>query len=273
MRSAIRRHPSLIWITLMGCLLVGSHAGARAGLAEGEARGYPVLRDAQGRKLADGEFVQWLEGGRLRVSIVYDFGDGRRVEERAVLRQQPLAQETWSWRETRGTTVLRRYEVNIGRGQARAEKLGEDGRETWTEHVDADPARTFAGIGFSYAVRQSRSRLREGEVVELETVGFTPKPRAVKVEIAHAGVDRMSMGGRTLRGDRFVIHPKLPWLADLFVDVPDATIWLITPPPAGFLRFEGPLAEPDDPIVRIDLLPGGPSGPARPVGARASTRR
>jgi hypothetical protein len=232
-----------------------------------------VLRDSQGRKLANGEFVQWLERGRLHVSIVYDFGDQRRIEEGAVLRQQPLAQEEWSWRETRGTTVLRRYEVNIGRRQARAEKLGENGRETWTDELDADPGRTFAGIGFSYAIRHLRSRLLEGEVVELRTVGFTPKPRAVNVEISHAGVDRMSMGGRTIPGDRFVIHPTLPWLADLFVDVPDATIWLINPPPAGFLRFEGPLAEPEDPIVRIDLLPGGPSGPARPVGARASTPR
>jgi len=33
-------------------------------------------------------------------------------------------------------------------------------------------------------------------------------------------------------------------------------------PPAGFLRWEGPLALPDDPMVRVDLLPGGQSGPA-----------
>jgi hypothetical protein len=33
----------------------------------------------------------------------------------------------------------------------------------------------------------------------------------------------------------------------------------------GFLRFEGPLAEPGDPIVRVDLPPGEPSEAASPV--------
>jgi hypothetical protein len=46
--------------------------------------------------------------------------------------------------------------------------------------------------------------------------------------------------------------------------VPDAHIWLTTPP-AGFLRYEGALAEPGDQLVRIDLLPGGLSEAARPV--------
>jgi len=35
--------------------------------------------------------------------------------------------------------------------------------------------------------------------------------------------------------------------------------------PAAFLRWEGPLAEPDDSIVRVDLLPGEPSEDAAPT--------
>jgi hypothetical protein len=73
------------------------------------------------------------------------------------------------------------------------------------------------------------------------------------------------MDGRTIRGEHYIVHPKLPVIADLFVDVPDAHIWLTSPGPATFLRWEGPLAEPDDPIARVDLLPGGASGPAVPV--------
>ena len=57
----------------------------------------------------------------------------------------------------------------------------------------------------------------------------------------------------------------------LFVKVPDSTIWLTTPP-AGFLRFEGAMAEPGDQIVRVDLLPGGTSEAAIPV-ATSGTRR
>ena len=70
--------------------------------------------------------------------------------------------------------------------------------------------------------------------------------------------------GRTIPADHFIVHPKIPAIAKLFVKVPDAHIWLTTPP-AGFLRYEGALAEPGDQLVRIDLLPGGPSEAARPV--------
>jgi hypothetical protein len=80
-------------------------------------------------------------------------------------------------------------------------------------------------------------------------------------------VDELRMADRTLKGDRFVIHPHLPWIADLFVDLPDGRLWLTSQTPAGFLRSEGPLAEASDPLVRVDLLPGGSSGPARPVNS------
>ena len=111
-----------------------------------------------------------------------------------------------------------------------------------------------------------------GERIELGTIGFTPKPRRVSVEVFHGGLDEMRMAGRTLRGDRFVIHPKIPWIADFFIDVPDTNLWLTNPGPAGFLRMEGPLVEPDDPIVRIDLLPGGESGPAKQAAEKRSLK-
>ena len=80
----------------------------------------------------------------------------------------------------------------------------------------------------------------------------------------------MEMAGRRLKGDHFVVHPELPAIAKLFVRVPDTQIWLTNPAPAGFLRWEGPVAEPSDPIVRVDLLSGDESGPAQPVKSSES---
>src|SRR5437016_5316116 len=75
---------------------------------EGAAHGFPVLRDTDGRKLADGEFTQWMEDGRLRIKIRYDFSNARRVEERASFRPQPeLVQEEWSWSETKAGATER----------------------------------------------------------------------------------------------------------------------------------------------------------------------
>ena len=88
--------------------------------------------------------------------------------------------------------------------------------------------------------------------------------RGRKVELSYGGRDRIRTSGGDVTGERFIVHPKLPFLADLFVDVPDARIWMTTAP-ATFLRWEGPMVEPDGPITRVDGLPGEPSGPATPL--------
>ena len=85
--------------------------------------------------------------------------------------------------------------------------------------------------------------------------------------ISHGGVDRMKMSGRSLKGDRFTIHPEIPFIAKFFVNVPDTKVWLTNPAPAGFLRWEGPIVLPTDPMVRVDLLSGEKSGPAEPTGS------
>lgn len=239
---------------------------------EGTARGYPVLRDASGKKLADGDFVQWIEGDRLHVKIVYT-GRGHRIEESTVFRQRPqLAQDSWRWREDRNGALVRQFAVNFGAGTATAEKLDKGKMEKWSEQIDVEPGRTFAGFGFTMAIKAVRARLLRGEAIELQAIGFTPKPKRVAVAITHGGVDRLRMADRTLRADRFIIHPKLPWIADLFVDVPDVHIWL-SPPPVGFVRWEGPPGEPGDAVVRVDVLPGGSSGPATRVSPPASPRK
>ena len=104
----------------------------------------------------------------------------------------------------------------------------------------------------------------KGEKIELQAVSFTPKPRVVPVEISYGGRDQMLMGGRTVPGDRFIIHPRVPLVARAVIEVHDTKIWLTLPRPAGFLRWEGTVAEPDDPLVRVDLLPGQQSSAAEP---------
>lgn len=233
---------------------------------EGTARGYPALRDQSGRKLADGDFVQWISNGRLHVKITYT-GPDRRIEETSVFHQRPgLGQDAWLLRETRRGALYRQFEVNFRGGSATAKKREDGELHAWSERIKVDADRAFAGFGFTLAVRALRARLMKGEHVELQAVGFTPKPKVVAVDLSYAGIDRIRMSDRMLRGERYVVHAKLPWLAKLFVDVPDARIWLTSPPPAMFLRWEGPMAEPTDPPTRVDLLSGGASGDATPIG-------
>lgn len=233
---------------------------------DGTARGFPEMRSLDGKTIAKGEFAQSADGTVLRMRVRYEFGPDRSTEEEATIRQAPaLVQETWSWREIRGGEVQRRFEIDFRSGNTLAEKREKGEMRRWTKHLDLEPGRSFAGAGYTLALRSLRDRLLRGERIELQGIGFTPKPKVGVAEVSYAGVDRIAMSDRELSAEHFVIHAKIPWIARPFVHVPDSHIWLLTPPPSAFLRWEGPLAETSDPVVRVDLLPGGVSSPAESV--------
>ena len=234
------------------------------------SHGYPGLCDMNGKKLADGEFRQWVEDNRLHVVITYKFSAGEVYEEHSQFRQGPeLIQEKWSWKESKHGKPQREFAVDFLTGTGSAH-ISQDHKDV-SKTIKIEPGRTFAGFGFSLALSNLRKRLLRGEQVQLKAVGFsdfpTLGPQIVTVTISHAGVDRMKMSGRSVKGDRFIIHPEIPFIAKFFVDVPDTRIWLTNPTPAGFLRWEGPIVLPTDPVVRVDLLSGEKSGPAESTGS------
>jgi hypothetical protein len=242
------------------------------------AHGYPGLYDISGKKLANSEFRQWVENNRLHVVITHKFSAGEVYEEHAQFRQQPeLIQEKWSWKESKNGKSQREFAVDFSTGIASAH-IRQDNKDV-SKKINIEPGRTFVGFGFSIALSNLRKRLLNGEQVQLKAVGFSPfptlGPQVVTVTVSHGGVDRMRMSGRSLKGDRFIIHPEIPFIAKFFVNVPDTKIWLTNPAPAGFLRWEGPIVLPTDPIIRVDLVSGEKSGPAESAGSQtpASTRR
>jgi radical SAM superfamily enzyme YgiQ (UPF0313 family) len=226
---------------------------------EGPSHTFPSVFTLEGGKLADGEFVQEVDGDRLLVRIVSAFEDGRCIEERAVFRQRPeLIQDEWVWREARSGVMERSFHIDFAAGTATASKLEAGRLRRWADEAEVDPGRAFAGFGFALALKGLRERLTGGEQVELQAVGFSPRPRVVTVEVSFEKIAQLAFGDRTVEGDQFVIRPDLPWVVGLFVDVPDSRIWLGHAMPFEFLRWEGFLAEPSDPVVRVDaILPGG----------------
>ena len=223
---------------------------------EGTLRGFPVVRDAEGHPIGEGTLTQFIEDGKLHAQGVFDLRDGRRIREEVVLEQRPrLRQLSWSWEETRGGEVLRRFAVDLTTGHATARKRTADGVDTWDDHLDGTRD-GFAGVGFMYAVKGLTDRLDKGEKIELTAVVFTTKPRTVTVSVSRDQVGELAMGARRLPAARYVIHPEVPWFARLFVKAPDQYLWYYRPDPPAFLRADIPVAEPGDPMIRIELLPG-----------------
>jgi hypothetical protein len=249
----------------LALILIVATSAARAvepNELEGATHGYPGLYDSNGQKLANGEFQQWVENGRLHVTITYRFPDGKVWEEKSVFRQQPeMLQEKWSWRESKEGKTEREFNLDFVDGTAMTHLNGKD----VSVKIDIEPGRTFAGFGFTIALSNLYDRLLKGETIELKAIGFTPKPRVVAVNVFQAGLDRIEMGGRVFRGNHFMIRPDLPFMAKLFIRAPDNHIWLTNPKPATFLRWEGPIVMPSDPIIRVDLISDGRSRPAEAI--------
>lgn len=222
---------------------------------EGDAQAFTGVTDAQGRTVADGRYSQWVEGNLLRVEARSDFPDGRSIVERATLRLHPqLEQQSWDWTEKKAGKIVRMYEVDFRTGKAAATRV--DDQKSWKEDLTIHPGKTFAGAGFLTAVKALRAQLAVGQHIELEAIAMTPKPRTATVTVTRNGPEAVHMAGRTIEGDRYTIHPEIPAIAKLFVSAPDEHVWLVNSEPAAFLRFEGPLLEPKDPIIHIDLIPG-----------------
>ena len=99
---------------------------------EGGAHGFPALLDVAGKKLADGDFAQWITGDRLHIKISSEFTRGHRIEENAIFRQKPeLIQEEWSWREVTEGRLYRNFGVDFGAQTATAQKREKDELKNW----------------------------------------------------------------------------------------------------------------------------------------------
>lgn len=256
-------------VSLLAWLLLTQPAGAiEVRQLAAAAHAFPVMYDLEGRKIANGEFTQEIRDGLLRIQITYKLKEGGKIEEAAAFEQQPeLIQKEWSWRETKNDAPQREYKVDFDAGKATARKREQGALQEYADEVKIEPGQTFAGFGFVLALANLRDRLVRGEAVELKVVGFTPKPRLVSVKLTAHGTDQVRMSGRVVRGEHFMIKPEIPAIAKLFIKISDTNIWL-TPPPSGFLRWEGPLAEPGDSLVRVDLSAGDEAAPAEPATDR-----
>jgi hypothetical protein len=237
----------------------------------GMLHGFPSMSDTTGQVIADGELTQERAGDRVRVRIRWAFADGREVEEHDEFQvDKILAQTRFSFVETRRQSELRRFEVDFSAGTARAMTRNEKGEVQREESKMELPAgRSFAGYGTALAVGELS--LSPGGKDRITFVAFTPKPRAVTLDVTREQTERFAVAGRSTLTDRYTLHPEIPFPANVFVSARDAHLWFTHTPPPVLVRAEQNLAAKDDPVVVIDVTPRGPARPARNLAQQEGT--
>ncbi|HYV49275.1 MAG TPA: hypothetical protein VFA20_30655 [Myxococcaceae bacterium] len=260
----MRRAQTLTFV--FGLVVATAAAAVPLEYPEGALRGLPEMRDLQGRLLGRGNFAQWVDGDGIHVKVTYDQLNGDRIEEATTLSTEggDLAQRVWSWQRASGGQVVERYAMDFDAGEGRTLLVRNGKREERRERVPAVKGQTFAGIGFNFALKNIHQRLVRGERVVLEGVAFTPRPRKAKVLVSSRGVETVRSGGRSLRADHLVIHPQVPQVAKLFINVPDSHLWFLRGRPPGFVRAEVQMQSLG--VVRIDAVSGDGTPPSAARG-------
>jgi len=217
---------------------------------EGVGRGFPVLRNANGEKIAQGDLVQVARGDRVENRLTFRFRDGSFYDETVVYSQRDvftllsyrLVQRGPSFPETIDATVDRssgRYTVRY--------KADEDSPEEVLKGKFEMPADAYNGL-----LSTLMKNLPTGESATVQIIAFTPKPRLVKMLLMPATEDTVMMSETAVPSTRFLVKPQLGLFASLLVaDIPDIKIWVSGGEAPAFLRFEGPLYF-MGPIWRID---------------------
>jgi hypothetical protein len=279
MRSLLGMYGRIASVLLLVLLIVARPSPAVELHGQpGDLHGFPSMSDATGKLIADGELTQLRKGERIFVHAVWRFTDGRVAEEDDELRVVPgLEQDAFRWIERRGTTELRRVEVDFRTGRATVAQLEGGKQKTWDEKLDLPAGNAFTGYSTALAAAQFREELRDKDARrELTFVAFTPKPRTVTLEISRTQGESVRVAGRDLAADLFTLHPKIPFPLSLFAKAPDARLWFTHSAPPALLRAQQNLLEKDDPIIVIDVIPRGaalPRAAARAGKPRSSSAR
>jgi hypothetical protein len=217
---------------------------------EGVGRGFPVLRNANGDKIAQGDLVQVARGDQVENRLTFRFRDGSFYDETVVFSQRDvftllsyrLVQRGPSFPESIDATVDRssgRYTVRY--------KGDEDSPEEVVKGKFEMPADTYNGL-----LSTLMKNLPTGESATVQIMAFTPKPRLVKMLLMPANQDTVMMSETAVPTTRFLVKPQLGLFASLLVaEIPDIKMWVSGGEAPAFLRFEGPLYF-MGPIWRID---------------------
>jgi hypothetical protein len=223
--------------------------------SEGMVRGFLVLSDTRGSRLASGDFLQTSGAGKVTSRTLFHFRDGSVHDETAVFTQQGTFLLV-SYRLTqKGPAFSDDMEISLDRstGKYLVKVRGhKSGREKVLDGRIDLPLDVYNGM-----VPTVVKNLVKGDKVTIHVVAFTPAPRVIELDMAASGEDAVLVGDLKKRALHYVLKPRLGVMLKLPAALlgrtpPDNHLWIITSEVPAFVRFDGPLAT-DGPTWRIEL--------------------
>jgi hypothetical protein len=222
---------------------------------EGLVHGFLVLRDLDGKILADGDLVQTAQGRRVTTSLKFHFKDGSTHEETAVWNEDHVFRLVSDHLVQKGPSFPRTMDLKIDArsGEASARYVDGDGAtKTESKHFDAS---TDLANGLVLAMLKNISA--EAPLKTFSYVSAAPKPMLVKLQVSTVGREKFVTGDLSRTAIHYALKVDIGGIKGALAPIvgkqpPDVHVWILDDKAPAFVKAELPLFF-GGPIWRIEL--------------------
>lgn len=232
--------------------LVGAEP-VRVKHVEGSLRGFTVLSTLDGKRVADGDASQVVNGNRVTQHVIFRFKDGSVHEEKTVFSQAPVFKVISYHFVQKGATFPQALDMFIDavRGNVTV-KYSEKGEEQVIKEDMEIPADLANGM-VSTLLKNIQPEIPQ----TWSYIAATPKPMLMHLKVSKAGLDKFSLGNQHLQAMHFVVKVDIGGITGILAKVfgkqpPDSHIWIIGGKAPGFTKSEQQLFR-DGPIWRVEM--------------------
>jgi hypothetical protein len=221
-------------------------------LAEGNTRGFLVLRRPGGEPVAHGELRQKPIGALIESRLLLNFEDGSLYDESVTFSQKDVFRLE-AYRLVQRGPSLPMTEVSFDRKSgfysARTQEKNKH-EQTATGRLEM-PADLYNGLGLVLLKNLPGGRASGQMAV------FTPAPRLIGMDLVVEGEDWVVVGREVQKATRYLVKLEIGGLTGVIASLvgknpPDARYWFVTGDVPAFARFEGALYL-NGPVWRIEL--------------------
>ena len=277
MRLSPSAQPARLWpvldfhvsAILMAAMLMHSGVLSAAPVSvrhmEGTTHGFLVLRNQQGKELAEGELTQVVKAHRLISDLVFHFKDGSVDDETTVYSQRGVFRLLRDHHVQKGPSFPHPIDLSIDASTGQVTVVSSDNgkKKTETDHLDL-PSDLANGL-IQTLLKNIQPDTPETKVSYLAT---TPKPRLVTLSIKPQGKEKFRVAGVPHRAMRYDIKIEIGGITGAIAPLvgkqpKDIYIWILGGKAPTFVRMEGELYE-GGPVWIVQL-----TAPVWPKGAQS----
>jgi hypothetical protein len=221
---------------------------------EGTTHGFLVLRNEQGKELAEGELTQVVKGHRLIANLVFHFKDGSIDDETTVYSQRGVFRLLSDRHVQKGPSFPHPIDVSIDASTGQVTVLSNDGgkEKTGKDHLDLPP-----DLANGLILTLLKNIRPDTPQTKVSYVAATSKPQLVTLSIQPQGKETFRVAGARHKALRYDIKTEIGGIKGVIAPLvgkqpKDIYIWILSGKAPTFVRMEGQLYQ-GGPVWTVQL--------------------